>query len=100
VKPGRGGRIDADVGVVDELPEGLGDDGAEQALMSQGHEEAQILGPRLEVIAQLGITVERLHSAGLQGNQSGLAELGLANQQHTVGPVDVAAVELDGLADP
>src|ERR1017187_5878781 len=100
MKPWSGGRTGPDAGVVDELPEGLGDDGIEQSLAGQGHEEAQLPGPRLEVIAQMGITVECLHGAGLQGNQAGLAELGLANQQHTLGPVHVAAVEPDDLADP
>ena len=100
VQPRRAGRTGADAGVVDELPEGLRDHGVEQPLRGEGDEEARLLRPWLELIAQPGVVLQRRHAAGVQGHQPGLAELGLADQQHALGPVDVAAVELDRLTDP
>ena len=55
---------------------------------------------RLQLLAQPGVVSQRLHAAGLQRDQPGFAELGLADQQHPIGPVDVGAVELDRLPDP
>jgi hypothetical protein len=100
VQPWRAVRTCSDTGVVDELPVGLGDHGIEQPFPGEGHEEARPVGPRRELVAQPGVTLQRSHAAGRQRHQPGLAELRLADQQHTLGPVDVATVELDRLPDP
>ena len=92
VKPWRAVTIGSDAGVVDKLAEGLANHSVADPVAGQRDEEARHLRSRLQLVAQPGVIRECLHGAGLQGNQPGLAELGLPDQQHTIGPVDVGAV--------
>jgi hypothetical protein len=100
VQPRRPGRARADAGVIDELPERQLHDGVKQPFAVQGREESRFGGLRLELVTQPGVVSERLHAAGVQRHQARFPELGLADQQHALGPVDVPAVELDGLTNP
>ena len=100
MQPRRPGCASTDADVIDELPERQPHDGVKQPLVVEGREESRFGGSWLELVAQPGVVCERLHAAGVQGYQARFPELGLADQQHPLGPVDVPAVELDGLADP
>jgi hypothetical protein len=94
------GRIGSDAGVVDDPTERLPDHRVKQPFPGQRGEEGRILSARLQLLAQPGVVSQRLHAAGLQRDQPGFAELGLADQQHPIRPVDVVPVELDRLPDP
>ena len=75
VQPRRRGRASADASVVDELPECQLHDGVEQPFAVEGHEEGRFGGVRLEVVAQLGVALECLHAAGVQGTRRDLPNL-------------------------
>ena len=90
--------VEADAGG-STRPERRADDSVDQAPGGEGDEERRVLGLGHQLIAQRVVLPQRVHDAGVQRDQPGLAELGLADQQHALGPVDVVAVELDRLAD-
>lgn len=88
-------------GGVDQLPERPTHDRVAEAFVGLRHEEAWLQRPRFELVAEIGVSGQRVHGSAVKGgNEPGFAELGLADQQHAPGPVDVAAVKRDGFSDP
>ena len=61
--------------------------------------ERRLGGVWAEPVTAMCMGRERLHRAGVQGDLSGLAELGLPDPQHTPGEIDVVAVEPESLPD-
>jgi len=54
----------------------------------------------MEPVPPLQVAAQRIGCGGVQRQQPGLAELGLAHGQHAADEVEVTAVEADRLTDP
>ncbi len=100
MQPRQQRRCGADVGLVAEAAEGSIDHVAHQARAVQRHKEALVARRGAQLVAPARVARERLEGAVVQRYVSRLVELRFADQRHAVGRVDIAAVELDRLADP
>jgi hypothetical protein len=99
VQPRRARCVRADAGFGDDATECLADDLVDQPAAGSGNEQAGLPAPPPPGGTDREVVLDRGHRARKNGNQPGLAELRLADEQHRVRVVDVVEVEVDRFPD-
>ena len=92
-------RARGEAGTADEVEPGEVHVVVTQPGASGGDEERRVTRTRAELVTAAGIGGERVDGAGVERHLPRLAELGLADVQHSVFKIDVVAVEVERLAD-
>src|SRR5436190_922447 len=87
-------------GLPQELMEGMSHRPIAQWPACIRQEESRGLWTSMTAVAGRYVVTERPESAGVQGHQPGLVELGVPNRQDAGIQIGVAILEHEGFADP